>query len=248
MLVEQTFEKLNALKLFGMRDALSEQLDQASHASLSFEERVGMLIDREWEDREQRKLERRLKAAKLKIAASMEGIDYRSDRGLDQSLLRSLSDCRWVFSVSNILIIGPTGTGKTYLACALAHQAIRKGYAALYFRAPRLFQALLMAKADGSYPRLLSRLAQAEVLVVDDWGLSSLSDAERKEFLEVVEDRSGSGSTIMASQLPVSSWHELIGEPTIADAILDRLVHNAYRIELKGASLRKHVLGKKQEE
>lgn len=126
MLVEQTFEKLNALKLFGMRDALSEQLDHASHASLSFEERVGMLIDREWEDREQRKLERRLKAAKLKMAASMEGIDYRSDRGLDQSLLRSLSDCRWVFSASNVLIIGPTGTGKTYLACALAHQAIRK--------------------------------------------------------------------------------------------------------------------------
>jgi len=239
MLIEQTIEKMNAMKLFGMRDALAEQTELSSYDSLSFEERLGMLVDREWIDRENRKLERRMKVAKLKIPASMEDVDYRASRGLDASLMRSLADCRWVASNSSILIIGPTGTGKTYLSCALADQALRKGYSCLYFRAPRLFSALLLARADGSWPRFLAKLEKADVIVVDDWGLSPLTDGERRQFLEVLEDRHGSKATIMASQLPVSAWHDVIGEPTVADAILDRLVHNAHRIELKGASMRK---------
>jgi DNA replication protein DnaC len=170
MLIEQAYEKMNAMKLFGMRDALSEQMELSSYDSLPFEERVGMLIDREWTDRENRKLERRMKVAKLKIAASMEDVDYRANRGLDQALMRSLADCRWVASHSTVLIVGPTGTGKTYLSCALADQALRKGYSALYFRAPRLFSALLLSRADGSWPRFLSKLEKADVLVVDDWG------------------------------------------------------------------------------
>lgn len=243
MLMEHTFEKLNAMKLYGLRDGLAEQMEQATYASLSFEEGISMLVDREWTDRESRKLERRIKAAKLKVQASMEDIDYRSSRGLDASLMRSLADCRFVSAASSVILTGPTGTGKTYLACALAHQAMRKGHAALYFRAPRLFEALRISRADGSWARLLAKLARAAVLVVDDWGLSALSDPERRDFLEVIEDRSGKGSVIMASQLPVQKWHELIGEPTIADAILDRIVHNSYRIELRGASLRRKRQG-----
>ena len=239
MLMEQTIEKMNAMKFFGMRDALGEQMELSSYDSLSFDERIGMLVDREWIDRENRKLERRMKAAKLKIPASMEDIDYRASRGLDASLMRSLADCRWVSSNSSILVVGPTGTGKTYLSCALAGQAMRKGYSCLYFRAPRLFSALLMARADGSWPRFLSKLEKADVIAVDDFGLAPLTDGERRQFLEVLEDRHGSRSTIVASQLPVASWHDVIGEPTVADAILDRLVHNAHRIEMKGASMRK---------
>ncbi len=230
---------MNALKLFGMREALSEQLEMSTYAALSFEERVGMLVDREWTERENRKRERRMKAAKLKIHATMEEMDYGSARGLDPSLMRSLASCAWIKSHASTLIVGPTGTGKTFMACALADCAIRKGYTALYYRAPRLFSELLLAKADGSYHGFLSRLSRTDLVVVDDFGLSPLSDAERRELLEVIEDRSGSGSTIVASQLPVSAWHEIIGEPTIADAILDRIVHNAHRIELKGPSMRK---------
>ncbi len=248
MLIEQTIEKMNAMKLFGMREALSEQMELASYEGLSFKERVGMLVDREWTDRENRKLERRMKAAKLKIPAALEDIDYRASRGLDAALMRSLADCRWVASHSCVLICGPTGTGKTYLACALADQALRKGHSALYFRASRLFSALLMSSADGSWPRFLAKLERADVLVVDDFGLASLQDGERHQFLEVLEDRHSARSTIIASQLPVSAWHEVIGEPTVADAILDRLVHNAHRIELKGASMRKRQAPKERRE
>lgn len=239
MITEQTIEKMNALKLFGMRDAFTEQLEMSSYASLSFEERVGMLVDREWTDRENRRLKRRMKAAKLKIHACMEEIEYSGPRGLDESLMRSLASCAWIKSHSSALITGKTGTGKTFMACALADQAIKKGYTALYYRAPRLFSELLMAKADGSYHKYLSKLTRADLIVVDDLGLVTLSDAERRELLEVIEDRNGSGSTVVASQLPVSSWHEIIGEPTIADAILDRIVHSSYRIDLKGPSMRK---------
>lgn len=249
MLMEPTIEKMNAMKLFGMRDALQEQMTLSSYDELSFEERIGMLVDREWIDRENRKLERRMKAAKLKIPASMEDVDYRASRGLDASLMRSLADCRWVKDSSSVLIVGPTGTGKTYLSCALADQALRKGYSCLYFRAPRLFSALLMSRADGSWPRFLAKLEKADLIVVDDFGLAPLTDGERRQFLEVLEDRSGTKATVVASQLPVSSWHDVIGEPTVADAILDRLVHNAHRIELKGASMRKQrpVKGKGKE-
>lgn len=225
MITEQTVEKMNVMKLFGMRDAFAEQLEMSTYASLSFEERLGMLVDREYTDRENRKLERRMKAARLKIHATMEQIDYTSPRGLDESLMRSLASCAWVKNHASTLVTGKTGTGKTFIACAVADCAIRKGHTALYYRAPRLFSELLMAKADGSYHRLLSRLAKTDLIVIDDLGLAALSDAERRELLEVIEDRNGSGSTIVASQLPVSSWHEIIGEPTIADAILDRIVH-----------------------
>ncbi len=239
MITEQTIEKMNALKLYGMRDAFSEQLEQPSCASLSFEERVGMLIDREWTDREGRKLERRMKAARLKIHAHMEQIDYSPARGIDAALLRSLASCAWVKSHSSILITGKTGTGKTFIACALADQAVRQGCAAVYFRAPRLFSELFLARADGSYHRFLAKLAKMDLLVIDDFALSALSDAEGRELLEVIEDRTGSGSVIVASQLPVAAWHEVMGEPTVADAVLDRIVHSSYRIELKGPSLRK---------
>lgn len=245
MITEITIEKLNALKLYGLRDAFSEQLEQPSYASLSFEERVGMLIDREWTDRENRKLERRMKSARLKINACLEQIDLSPARGIDSGQLRSLASCAWVASHASVLVTGKTGTGKTFIACALAEAAIRKGYTSAYYRAPRLFSELLLARADGSYHRLLARLAKADLLVIDDFGLSSLSDAEARELLEVIEDRTGSGSVIVASQLPVSAWHEALGEPTVADAVLDRIVHNSYRIELKGPSLRKRDRKKK---
>lgn len=248
MLTEQTIEKLNAMKLFGLRDAFTEQMESAAYDSLSFEERVGLLIDREWIDRDNRKLERRMKAAKLKIQASMEDIDYSPGRSLDASLMRSLADCRWVAQHANSLVIGSTGTGKTYISCALADAAMRKGYSALYFRAPRLFSELLLARADGSWPRMFKKLERTDLLIVDDFGLSSMNDAERRQFLEVIEDRHSTGSTIVASQLPVASWHDVIGDATIADAILDRLVHNAHRIELKGQSMRKKRARKQKQE
>lgn len=247
MLTEQTMAKLNALKLYGMRDALSEQLEQPSYADLAFEERLGMLVDREWADRQGRKYARGIKSAGLKMDATLEGIDYRAGRGLDASLMRSLADGRFIAQASGVIITGSTGTGKTYISCALAERAVRLGHSALYVRAPRLFENMRLARADGSIIRYLAKLGRADVLVIDDFGLAPLSEAERRDLLEVVEEKHGSGSVVMASQLPVASWHELIGEPTLADAILDRLVHSSYRIELKGPSLRKRDRKKQSE-
>jgi DNA replication protein DnaC len=239
MLQAPTVEKLQALHLHGLVTALAEQGRQASYAELSFEERLGLLVDAEWTARENRRQAQRLKAARLKLAACVEDIDYRQPRGLDKAVLRSLATCQWIAAHQNVICIGPTGTGKTFLACALASQACRQGYTARYYRAPRLFQDLALARGDGSYPPLLAKLARTDLLVVDDWGLAPLTDWERRDFLEVVDDRHGTRSTLLAGQLPMSHWHECIGDPTLADAICDRLVHNAHQLTLKGGSLRK---------
>ncbi len=236
---EQTFEKLYSLKLAGMAEALKGQLADPAMNDLSFEERFAMLADAEYLFRENKRMKRLLKSAKLKLSASLEDIDYKAPRGLDKSVMRSLATCGWIRKRQNVIIVGPTGTGKTFLACALAQRACREGLSAFYLRTPALYRTLAMARADGSYGRVLSRLGRTTLLVLDDLGLAALADHERTDLLEVVEDRHGSASTVITSQLPVEHWHEVIGDPTIADAILDRLVHNAHRISLKGESMRK---------
>lgn len=239
MLNEQTLEKLSTLNLAGMAEALKEQLKQPGMNDLSFEERFAMLVDAEHLFRENKRMKRLLKNAKLKLSASMEDIDFRAPRGLDKSVIRSLGTCGWIRKRQNVIVVGPTGTGKTYLSCALAQRACREGISAFYLRTPALYRTLAMARADGSYARVLARLGRVSLLVLDDLGLSALSDQERRDLLEVIEDRHGGASTIITSQLPVDHWHEVIGDPTIADALLDRLVHNAHRVTLKGESMRK---------
>lgn len=238
MLNEETIEKLIAMRLKGMVNAFREELERPN-SGLSFEERFGMLVDREWTLRQERSLARRLKAAKLKQQACMEDIDYRTPRGLDRSLMRSFATCQWIKAQHNMIITGPTGVGKSFIACALANKACREGYTAYYVRTPRLFQELSIARVDGSYLKLLNKLSNMNLLVIDDWGFSRLTATERKDFLGIIEDRSLKGSTLISSQLPIANWHEHIGDPTIADAVMDRLVHNAYKLELKGASMRK---------
>jgi len=227
------------MKLIGMAEALKEQWSQPAVIDLAFEERFGMLVDAQDLFRENKRMKRLLKSAKLKLSASMEDIDYRTPRGLDKSVMLSLGACGWIERRQNVIIIGPTGSGKTFLSCALAHKACRNGLSAFYMRTPKLSYTLAIARADGSYARTLLKLAKARVLILDDFGLSPLTDPERRDLLEVIEDRHGTSSTIIASQLPVDHWHEMIGDPTIADALLDRLVHNAHRIHLKGESMRK---------
>lgn len=239
MLIQPTIDYLLRMKLFGLARAFEEQLNQPATQTLSFEERFGLLVEREWTYRENRHLTRRLKAAKLREAACLEEVDYRHKRGLHQAVLQSLASGHWLTHHQNIIIIGPTGSGKTYLACALAHQACRLGFSTRYTRIPKLLHELQMAKADGSYSRVLARLAKLPLLILDDWGLNPLQAAERHDLLEVLEDRYDRSSTLVTSQFPISTWHETIGEPTLADAILDRLVHQAHKITLKGESMRK---------
>jgi DNA replication protein DnaC len=207
--------------------------------NLSFEERLGLLVDEEITARENRRLESRLKQAKLRQAAMIEDLNLRKHRGLDRSVLSALAALKWIRSHQNILIIGKTGSGKTYLACALAHKACREGFTAFYQRATRMFEELGLARGDGRYPKVLSALFKKDVLLIDDLGLNTLTPENRHDLLEIVEERYERKSTIITSQLPVENWHEIIGEPTIADAILDRIVHNAHRINLKGGSMRK---------
>jgi len=239
MLIEQTIEKLYAMKLNGMVDALKDQIQQASSHDLSFEDRFALLVDRQWIWKEDRRMKRLLQNAHLKINGCIEDIDYKAPRGLDKSVILSLANCDWITRAQNIIITGPTGVGKTYLACALANRACRKGFAAFYIRLPRLFQEIAIARADGSYPKLMKKLLKAKALILDDFGLAPMTTPERRDLLEVIEDRHGNASTIVTTQLPIEHWHENIRDPTIADAILDRLVHNAHKINLKGESMRK---------
>tara|TARA_B100000524_G_scaffold324936_1_gene207593 strand:- start:284 stop:1039 length:756 start_codon:yes stop_codon:yes gene_type:complete len=239
MLKHPTLDKLHALKLTGMAAALEDQSATPDITDLSFEERLGLLVDREMTERDNRRMSSRLRRAKLRHAAILEDIDYRNSRGLDKGLVQSLASCQWVKEHLNVLITGPTGVGKTWLACALAHKACREGYTAQYVRLTRLLRELTIAKGDGQYSKLLTSLAKVDVLILDDWGLMKLSAENRRDLLEVLEDRHGRRSTIATSQLPIEEWHGVIGDATLADAILDRLVHNAYKINLRGESMRK---------
>jgi DNA replication protein DnaC len=222
-----------------MSHALEEQMQSPDISQLSFEERLGLLVDREITERDNRRLTSRLRQARLKQQACLEDIDYQTSRGLDQILMLKLSDCQWVKKAINILITGPTGIGKSWMACALAQKACREGYSAYYQRLTRLLQELPLARGDGSYAKLLVRLAKTDVLVLDDWGLVKLNAEQRRDLLEILEDRHGSRATIITSQLPIDQWHDIIGDATLADAIMDRLVHNAYKINLTGESMRK---------
>ena len=241
MLTHPTLEKLKDLKLRGMAKALEEQLGSEKARELSFEERLGLLVDREMTEKENRRLTSRLKMAKLRLpSAALEDVDYKASRGLDRRLLQSLASCDWVRKKQNILVIGATGAGKTFLTCALGHQACREGFKTRYFRSSGLFQELGIARGDGRYMRVMDRLSKTDVLILDDWGIVGLTDSERTEVLEILEDRHGRRSTIIASQLLLNDWHQSIGNPTIADAIMDRLVHNAHTVTFKGdESMRK---------
>jgi len=239
MLHHPTLDKLQQLKLSGMRRALQDQESLPEITAIPFEERLGLLVDREITERSNRRLQMRLSAAKLKQNTALEDIDFKSPRGLDRALMLKLADCDWVAAHLNVLITGPTGVGKTWLACALAHKACREGYSALYARIPRLLQELDMGRADGRYAKVMRQLSKTEVLVLDDWGLATLTDQHRRDLLEILDDRYNLRATLITSQLPVTHWHEAVGDPTLADAILDRVVHNAYKINLSGNSMRK---------
>ena len=248
MLNQPTLEKLQTLRLQGMAEAFRAQSDPAQRdglAGLTFEERFALLVDQEWTWRQNRALARRLTHAKFRYRASVEDIDFRTPRGLDRSLVRSLTqDSAWVREHQNIFLLGPTGVGKSWLACALAEKACRDGFTAHFIRAPQLFRDLALARADGSLGTRLARLARIDVLIVDDWAHAPLAESERRDFLEVCEDRYQLRSTILTSQVPVARWHEQIGDPTLADSVLDRLVHNAHHLEMQGESMRKKHGGK----
>jgi DNA replication protein DnaC len=240
MLTHPTLDKLQQLKFIGMATALTEQMNTAEIDALSFDERLGLLVDRELTYRDNRRFTAKLRRAKLRHpTACMEDVDYRHPRGLDKALFASFATAHWINEHLNILITGPTGVGKSWLACALAHQACREGYSALYQRLPRLLNDTAIARGDGRYPKHLAGLAKLDLLIIDDWGMTQLTHDNLRDLLEILEDRYGCRSTLVTSQLPIESWHDVIGEPTFADAILDRLVHNAYKLRLKGGSMRK---------
>ena len=234
MLIEQTLDKLHAMKLGAMAEAVQHQLRAGEAATLSFEERLGLLVDTEWTAREQRKLTRRLQAAKLRYAASLEAVDFTHPRRLHRQQVLTLGSCAWITDHHNLLITGPTGIGKSFLACAFVERACRRGFTATYLRMPRLLHQLAVGRGDGSFTRLLARLAKLDLLAIDDWLLAPLRDAERRDLTEVIEDRAERGSTLIASQLPATDWHAGIGDPNQADAICDRLLHDAHRLERTG--------------
>lgn len=238
-MIEATVEKLITMKLHGMAKAAQEQIKNRAYKDISFEERLGMLVDREMDSRHDRKLRTLLTKARFRYqGASVEDINFTAKRGITKDVILSLSLNGWIKDKRNIIITGSTGVGKTYMACALGNSACRAGLSTYYARLPRLFQELKISKADGSYSKLLQKLSRVNLLIVDDWGLSPLADTERRDFLEIMEDRYNVRSTIISSQIPVEQWHDLIGEPTIADAICDRLIHNAHKIKLTGKSMR----------
>ena len=239
MLNQQTLDKLHTLKLHGLADAFRVQLETTEASQLSFEERFALLVDQQWLWKENRALERRLRAAHLKERGVIEDVDYQHPRGLDRKLVRTLSSSEWVRQHQSVLLLGPTGIGKTWLACALAQKACRDGFSVLHKRTSELFRELAVAHADGRIGQMLLRLSRIDVLLLDDFAMAPLKDAERRDFLEICDDRYQRRAMILTSQMPVAHWHEQIGDPSIADSILDRLIHNAYRIELKGESLRK---------
>jgi len=239
MLNHQTMEKLTALHLEGMAQALEEQRRQTDISQLDFEERLALLVERQWLWRENRALAARLHRAQLKVAACLEDVDYRHPRGLKRAQIEQLRASQWVSQHRNCLITGPTGCGKTYLACALAHQACRDGHRVCYYYAPKLFREVQNAQADGSLLHLLKKLARAALVVIDDFGVAAVTGKQYRDLLEILDDRQGLGATLITSQFPVDQWHGVINDATVADAILDRLVHNAYRLDLKGESIRK---------
>jgi DNA replication protein DnaC len=240
MLTEPTIEKLRALRLLAMAEAWMAQQRSPDMTAMDFDERFGLLVDAEYTQRENRSLARRLAEAKLRHShACIEDFDAPASRGLDKALVRKLATCRWIDDHLNVVITGATGVGKTYLASALGQQACRKGHRVLYRRASRLIDELTLARADGTLTGLLARLARVELLILDDWGITPLREQDRRDLLEVVEDRDGARSTLVASQIPVEAWHDYLGDPTVADAIADRLLHSAHRITLKGPSRRK---------
>jgi len=239
MLNEQTLEKLYSMKLNGMADAFKDQLAQPGIHDLSFEERFAFLVDQLWTWKEDLRMQTMLRNAKLRDNACIEDIDYKVPRGIDKSVILSLSGCDWIRNAQNLIITGPTGVGKTYLSCALANQACRKGYSSFYKRSSRLFQELTISRVDGTYPKLMNKISKTKVLIIDDFLITPMKEKDRKDLLEVIEDRHGLASTIISTQIPMENWFEAIGDPTISDAVLDRLIHNSHKINLKGESMRK---------
>jgi len=236
--IRQTLDKLYEMKILGMAKALSGQIEQPATQDLSFEERLGLLVDHEYTYRRNRRLARLLKEAKLRLDASPEDIDYHHPRGLDRNLMLTLANSDWVRAHQNLIITGPTGTGKTFIACSLGNAACRNNLSVRYFRMPRLLSELMVARGDGSYPKLLERLAKAHLVILDDWGLAPLNPQEARDILEIIDDRVGRRSTLVASQIPPAEWHRTIQDATVADAILDRLLHMSHRITLRGESMR----------
>ena len=241
MMHHPTLDKLKQLKLTGMLRALQEQEGIPEIRTMPFEERLGLIVDRELTEKDNRRMQTRLRAAKLKQNSALEDIDFKTARGLDRSLIMKLAGCEWVAEHLNVLITGATGLGKTYLACALAHKACREGYSSYYVKLTRLFQELDIGRADGRYAKIMRQFAKADVMIMDEWGLAVLTDQHRRDLLEILDDRYNMRSTIIISQLPLAHWHEAIGDPTLADAILDRVVHNAYKINLSGKTMRKDM-------
>jgi len=239
MLTQPLLDKLDHLKLAGMREGLREQMENPAFRSLAFDERLGLLLDREWALRQNRKQTRRMRMARFREQAVVEDLDFSASRGLDRSQVLALTQEDWIRRRLNVIVTGPTGAGKTYLACALGQAACRNGFSVRYFQISKLLQKLVFARADGSWPKFLETLARTQLLIIDDWLRNPLGESQTPDLLEVIEDRYGRTSTLLATQIPVADWHDRLGNASLSDAVMDRLIHNAYRLELQGESMRK---------